>query len=300
MGSVGAFGRDVHSQPGFLAQLELPAQLPRRALAGSVFVGSGDSLAACMLAESHSGGVARAMDPQEFCEAGPLAGSSTAYVVSVSGRTAAGVRAARAAKRSVAVTGCPSSRLARAAGGVVALRARQPELAAGSVAFLESALACVSMVAGSRMPDAAGIFAAAQEGAAGVQLPRRVYFLGNYMTYPLAMYGAAKLYEVLGHDAVHARTEQFFHMELFSARRGDAAVLFEPRNERGRAAASALGDAGMEVVWPEVPAGGVRQLVHCAFFSQLLALYGAQRRGMAECHFVTAGAARGASDRIIY
>ena len=43
-------------------------------------------------------------------------------------------------------------------------------------------------------------------------------FLGNLHTFPIAMFCAAKFYEVMGYDVHYSRIEQFSHMELFSAK----------------------------------------------------------------------------------
>ena len=85
---------------------------------GSVFAGSGDSLAAAMLAEYFSEGRARAMDPSDILRnPGLVSGLHHLYLISVSGRTSANIRAARRfAGTTVAITADPGSRLARAAG----------------------------------------------------------------------------------------------------------------------------------------------------------------------------------------
>ena len=44
------------------------------------------------------------------------------------------------------------------------------------------------------------------------------------------MYCAAKFYELLGYDVHYCRIEQFSHMELFSAKRGDTVIIFEEKN----------------------------------------------------------------------
>ena len=298
MGSIAALRRDIWSQEGMLGSFVPQEPLPRRAQARAVFTGSGDSLAAAMLAEALSGGLARAADPHDlYRDPQP---SRTAYVVSVSGRTSAGLRAARRAGRYVAVTADPSGRLARGASRVVRVGPGGGTLTAGSVTFLESALACASLVAPVRAPRWGPLLGAASRAARAARPSGGLFVLGSRLTYPLAMYCAAKLYEVLGLGARYCRTEQFFHMELFCARPGDAAVLLEEASPRTDRLLRALRGAGIRAVRPPLPRAPVRQIAFCALYSQLLALLEAERRGMEECHFVTAGAARGASDSVIY
>ena len=48
------------------------------------------------------------------------------------------------------------------------------------------------------------------------------------------MYCAAKFYELLGYDAHYCRIEQFSHMELFSAQKGDTVLVFEKQNSHNK------------------------------------------------------------------
>ena len=63
---------------------------------------------------------------------------------------------------------------------------------------------------------------------------KRIFVLGNLFTFPLAMYCAAKFYEILGYDAHYSRIEQFSHMELFSAQKGDTVIIFEEKNPHNK------------------------------------------------------------------
>ncbi len=53
------------------------------------------------------------------------------------------------------------------------------------------------------------------------RVTKRIFVLGNLHTFPIAMYCAAKFYEVLGYNVQYSKIEQFSHMELFSAKTGD-------------------------------------------------------------------------------
>ena len=64
------------------------------------------------------------------------------------------------------------------------------------------------------------------------KVSKRIFVLGNLFTFPLAMYCAAKFYEILGYDAHYSRIEQFSHMELFSAQKGDTVIIFEMAKEK--------------------------------------------------------------------
>ena len=311
--TIDAMERDILSQPESFRRFRPPRSLPEARQRGAVFCGSGDSLASCMLAEAHSGHRARAADPHELAEL-PRPAAGDVYVVSVSGRTEAGVAAARAARRAVAVTSDARSRLAGACGSVIPLRFENSDaVTAGTSSFLDSALTCMSLV--GAFPGGAGAGAAGSafsragseaEGLARLLARRRpVTFLGSAHTYPLAMYAAAKMHEVLGAPARYERTEQFSHMGLFSASPGDAVVVLDGRRTAYNSRlAAALADAGLAAVFPDPgPAGrapGVRQALFYAFVAQLVPLALARKEGRRDCHFVASKRLLRASDGMIY
>lgn len=316
--------------------------IPDGSLDGAIFAGCGDSLAAAMLAEYFSGWRSKAADPSELAEgpapASPPPGRRVPYLISVSGETAANVRAAGAFSDAVAVTANPDSRLAALASGrIVPLDfPRTGVSTAGSISFTSSVLACISLVnPGALRPlarHARSMFERAERDAARIRIRGSLYILGGAMTYPLAMYAAAKFYEVLGYDARHARTEQFHHMEVFSAREGDTVMLFEEPRGRTSDLVGPLREAGLHAfcVSPSDPAaaaddcngadgaaGGVdgsgtggnggrgpharaSRVLYYAFLSQLLTLGIADESDISECHYVSAARLRGASNAAIY
>ena len=149
------------------------------------------------------------------------------------------------------VTANPDSRLAAlATGRIIPLDfPRTGVSTAGSISFTSSVLACLSLVnPGALRPlmrHARSTFERAERDAARIRIRGSLYILGGVMTYPLAMYAAAKFYEVLGYDARYARTEQFSHMEVFSAHEGDTVVLFEEPRGRISDLVGSLGEAGL-------------------------------------------------------
>ena len=335
MNTIDAYRQEIHMQVPYIRSAAFGGggntYLPDPARPDStftIFSGCGDSLVASMLAEYFSGGRSRAMDPSDIIRDARLAESALLYLVSVSGNTAATIRAARRCANPVAVTANPKSRLARAVGGrrrTIPLEFRHTGVTtAGSISFTASALRCISLACGDEpdratvQPSAASrVFERARRDAAATittdaaatgtgRMGGSLYILGNLLTYPLAMYAAAKFYEVLGYDARYARIEQFFHMELFSARRGDTVLMFEEPGSRSGRMAGALGEAGINVANPcGIPKrsglhGPLLQVLYCAFYSQLLTLGMADALGLAECHFVTARDLRSASNAVIY
>ena len=94
-----------------------------------LFVGSGDSYAAGLVAQYLSGGRAMCCYPTDIIQNPAIASGLNVYVVSISGNTKANVLAARAARKigaTTAITARPASRLGSVA---LAPRSRSTRLA---------------------------------------------------------------------------------------------------------------------------------------------------------------------------
>ena len=298
MESLAAYLRDMDLQAEAVDSFVAPAQLSEDEQRRAVFTGSGDSLAAAMLAEAFSDYKVRALDPREIGRNPTIVAGRSLYVVSVSGRTVANVRLART-HGAVAITAVPDSALARAARRTILLSFPNSDtLTAGSISFLNSALVCMSLVRPISPRNAHHILERARRDAAGAPYGDRTYFVGNQHTFPVAMYAAAKTYEILGADAHYARTEQFAHMELFSAKPGDVVVFFDGK-EQVRETADALEGQGISccVVEPRLE-DPISDTIYYTFYAQALPLN--RTGGRDEVHFMDADALRGISDAVIY
>ncbi|HXG73264.1 MAG TPA: SIS domain-containing protein [Candidatus Nitrosotenuis sp.] len=301
MNTIEAFEADIFLQPEFLKKFRGQEQLPEKTLRQSVFCGSGDSLAAAMLAEAFSDYRARAVDPLDAIKNKRLLAGKKAYFVSISGNTVSNIKAAPLAQHSTAITKNPSSRLAEICDDVIALRySDSGVVTSGSVGFLASALTCISLVKKFKMQDPKKLFGLAQSAAKMITPKNRIFILGNQYTYPLAMYGAAKMYEVLGHDAHYERIEQFSHMGLFCARQGDTVILLEQKNKHAQLLAGHLEKLGLHVHQPNIAASKIDQIIFYAFVLQLVALNAAAKLRLSDCHFVTSKKIRTASSAMIY
>ena len=301
MNTIDAFEKDVLLQLEFLKSFKKQKPIPLSKQKNVIFSGSGDSLASAMLAESFSGGIVKAADPLDLYKNKKLVQSRHVYFVSISGNTITNIKVAKIAKRSIAITSKPQSRLADASDDTVVLSAPNSDVfTGGSISFLDSALTCVSLVRKFSIPKSRPLFLKAKSDAKKSLISSRLFVLGNLFTYPLAMYCAAKFYELLGYDAHYSRIEQFSHMELFSAKKGDTVIILEEKNIHNKQLAKNLKQIGINVVHPNVPAEKVSQMIYCIFFSQLIALYEAQKKNRKDCHFVTAKKIRSVSNQMIY
>ena len=298
MGSLAAYLHDVDLQPGAADGFVGPPQLSKTEQSRAVFTGSGDSLAAAMLAEAFSDYRARALDPRVIGRNPSIIRGKSLYVVSVSGRTAANIRLARDCDIT-AITAGADSPLARAAGRVIPLSFPNSDiLTAGSISFLNSALVCMSLVRPVSTYDTRRMLEGARREVSPARMGRRTYFVGNQHTFPVAMYAAAKAYEILGADAHYARAEQFAHMELFSVKEGDSVFVLDDDAATRDVAASLEGEGVSCVVINPHLGDPVADTLYLVFCAQLLPLNHAA--GRTQVHFMEADGLRGISDAAIY
>lgn len=298
--TIDAFEKDIHLQVDFLKSFKKQKPISKPLQKNTIFTGSGDSLISSMLAESFSEGLVSAMDPLDLYNNKHLVKSKRVYFVSISGNTITNIKVAKLTKKPIAITSKSDSRLAKASDDVILLCAPTNHVfTAGSITFLESALTCISLVKPLSISKPEGIFKKAKVDAK-TKVSKKIYVLGNLLTFPIAMFCAAKFYEVLGYDVHYSRIEQFSHMELFSANRGDTVIIFEEKNTHNRQLAKNLTKVGINVIHPNLPSGKIPQLLYCMFFSEFLALYEAKKKRKKDCHFVTAKKIRNVSNQMIY
>ena len=300
MNSIKAYEDDILLQLDFLKSFKKQKTLSPNQQKNILFSGSGDSLVSSLLAESFSAGLVKAMDPLDLYQNKGLAKSKHVYFVSISGNTITNIKVAKIAKKATAITSQSQSRLAKASDNSILLNSPNSGIfTAGSISFLESALTCISLVKNIKIPNVS-LFRKAESSAKKSKISKRIFVLGNLYTFPVAMYCAAKFYEILGYDVHYSRIEQFSHMELFSAKKGDTVIIFEEKNTHSKQLGKNLKKIGINVIHPAIPSEKLSQVIYCIFFSQLISLYEAKKKRKKECHFVTAKKIRDVSNRMIY
>ena len=301
MNTIDAFEKDIELQVDFLKSFKKQKSLSKSLQKNTLFTGSGDSLVSSLLAESFSEGLIRVMDPLDLYKNKHLVKSKRVYFVSISGNTITNIKVAKLTKKSIAITSKSNNRLAKVSDDVILLDAPTHHVfTAGSITFLESALTCISLVKPLSIPKPDGLFKKAKSDAKKARISKKIYVLGNFLTFPIAMFCAAKFYEIMGYDVHYSQIEQFSHMELFSADRGDTVIIFESKNAHNRQLAKNLIKVGINVIHPNLPSGKIHQILYCIFFSQFLALNEARRKRKKDCHFVTAKNIRSVSNQMIY
>jgi fructoselysine-6-P-deglycase FrlB-like protein len=301
MNSLEAYEKDIDLQLDFLKTFSKQKPLSEKQQQTTIFSGSGDSLVSAMLAESFSNGLVSIFDPLDLYKNKRLVKSKNIYFVSISGNTITNIKVAKVAKKAIAITSKLDSRLAKVSNEIILLSAPNSGMfTAGSISFLESALTCISLVTSFTLPQNLKLLLKAKSNAKKFSVSKRIFVLGNLFTYPLAMYCAAKFYEILGYDAHYARIEQFSHMELFSSKKGDTVIIFEESNAHNKQLVSNLEKIGINVIHPQIPSKKIPQMLYCTFFSQLLPLYEAKKKRKKDCYFVLAKDIRNVSNNMIY
>ena len=302
MQTIEAYENDVKMQQEFLTNFKKQKIISQNQQKNTIFTGSGDSLASAMLAESFSNFAVKAVDPLDLLKNNFISKNKTVYFVSISGNTISNIRVAKKSKKSIAITSRPKSRLVMACDDSIILQSPNSDVfTAGSISFLESALTCISLVCPITIPKSPNIYKKAFEEAKKAKFGKRIFIIGNMHTFPLAMYCAAKFYELLGYDAHYERIEQFSHMELFSVKKGDTVIIFEEKNSHNTQLVKNLKKVGLNVIFPNHKfRDKISQIIFYTYFSQLLPLFEAKKIGKKDCNFVLSKKLRQVSDNMIY
>lgn len=302
MKTIEAFENDILLQIPFLQNMILQKLLSVKKQQKTIFCGTGDSLAAALLAESFSNYHTRAVDPLDLLKNPSIIKNKDAYIISISGNTSSNVKAAKLFKNATAITSHPTSKLAKACSKKIILDYPSSGVfTSGSIGFIASALTCISLVSKFRVSGIIELFKKALLESKKVKLGKNIFILGNLQTFPIAMYGAAKFYEVLGSNVHYSRIEQFSHMELFSAKRGDTVIIFEEKNPHNTKMLKNLKKFGLNVFQPKSDTKDkISQVIFFTFISQLIPLFYAKKNRQKECYFVTAKKLRNVSSNMIY
>ncbi len=307
LGAMAALAAEVEGQPEALSRFA--GTRLRKAAPGAVFVGGGDSYAAALAGFYASGGRCLALDPYSLAESPGIAAGLDVYFISVSGRTASNVLAARRvrgiARGTTAITAVGGSKLASSADRVVRLPMTYEPRTPGMLSFALSLLAVLKISSGEGACDFGRAMHNARKDSGRLMASGKgiTYFLGNSLAYPAALYAAAKAYEVLGARAHAELLEEFSHLELFSLRKSDAVNILSSFDQLGMSSrlSRALRKEGYE---SRVVAGrgetNAERLFHAVFASQLWVLARARERNLDRPAFLSGSGRLRVSDAMIY
>ena len=302
MKTIDAFENDIFLQIPYLKKIKPQKQLSKKKQLRTIFCGSGDSLVASLLAEAFSNFRVKAVDPLDLLKNKSLIKNNDIYLISISGNTISNIKVAKNSKSSTAITRNDKSRLAKICSNLILLNYPSSSVfTSGSIGFLSSALTAISLVSKLKVRRFLELYKKASIESKKIKLGKKIYILGNMHTFPIAMYGAAKFYEILGIDAHYERIEQFMHMGLFSAKSGDTVLIFEEKNSHNLRITKNLKKLGLNVYQPNSGTRNkISQVIFFTFFSQLTPLFYAKKNHQKECYFVTAKKIRNVSSNMIY
>jgi len=301
-----AFAREVERQPGSLLKFS-KSSFPK-ARRGSIFVGAGDSYSAAMAGFYASGGSCVAVDPYHLASTPEIAKGADVFLISVSGRTASNLAAARKvrtlARRTTAITSDERSGLAGLVNEVVRLPMRYSPRTPGLLSYSLSLLAVLNISGREGKCDFEGAFRAARRDEGNIRWGEgTTYFLANSLAYPVAMYAAAKTYEFIGVKAHPQLLEEFSHLELFSLGPSDVVNIFsgfDPLRTSSRLAKT-LSHQGYEShTLPSRGGSRTEQLFHAVFACQLSVLRRAGELKLSKPNFLTDAGRLAVSDSMIY
>jgi fructoselysine-6-P-deglycase FrlB-like protein len=272
-----------------------------------IFVGSGDSYVAGLIAEYLTDHKCKCYSPSDLFNS-ELAKSQTYCFVSVTGKTKANIsvakRASERGSKTVAITFNENSKLAQVCDKIVHPNLKMAHTpTAGFGSFVANAVTCLQL-AGITVPKKFNIWhqnavKISQKVLETLVLPAdTVFVLGNNILYALALYASFQMAEFFGTRAVAHKLEEFCHSPIFGLKRNDSVWIMGQKesqvNQRLRMLGLRL--SYIELYSPNI----LTQLFESIFCVQNLMLLLAQRHGLEELQYVTMKDVLKASSDIIY
>jgi fructoselysine-6-P-deglycase FrlB-like protein len=272
-----------------------------------IFVGSGDSYVAGLIAEYLTNHKCRCYSPSDLFNSRFIKDKTYCFI-SVTGKTKANIevarRASQAGVRTVAVTLNRNSQLAQVCKEVVPLKIttiQTPTISFGT--FVASVITCLQIV-GVTIPSKFDIW---QKNGLELSLnllssmifpEQTVYLLGNKTLYAIALYASLKMSEFFCTTAVAHKLEEFCHSPIFGIKKSHQLWIMgqneEPISKRLRRLKLHL--SYVELYRPDI----FTQLFESIFFVQSLMLLMAKKYGYTRLQYVLRQDILKASSDIIY
>ncbi|HEY7777544.1 MAG TPA: SIS domain-containing protein [Nitrososphaeraceae archaeon] len=187
-----------------------------------IFVGSGDSYVAGLIAEYISNHTCTCYSPADLMRS-KIMEEMTYYFISVTGRTRSNIevakRATDAGARTVAITLNPTSELANVCDEIYPLRKAVANTITSYGSFTANVVICLQL-AGISIPRKFQMWHKNARALSSrfdhVNLPKGIlHIVGNDVFYPLAIYASLKMSEFFGVTTVPNRMEEFCHSPVF-------------------------------------------------------------------------------------
>jgi fructoselysine-6-P-deglycase FrlB-like protein len=272
-----------------------------------IFVGSGDSYVAGLIAQFLTNHKCRCYSPSDLSTSRFLQDKTYCFI-SVTGRTKANIEIARRATESgigtVAVTLNENSKLAQVCKQVVPLKITKVNTpTAGFSTFVGNVVTCLQL-AGIIIPKKFDTWyknglELSSSSLESVILPDETsYILGNNLLYAIALYNSFQMAEFFGSTVIAHKLEEFCHSPIFGVKKshdlwilGQNEELISRRLEKLRFRTSYFELYNSDIL---------TQLFESIFFVQNLVLLLARKYGHTELHYVMLKDVLKASSDMIY
>ena len=295
---------EIESELALTARFELDERIdPTRC----VMTGSGDSYVAASIASYLSYYKIMCCYPSALTLNPNILVDKDLYIISISGRTAHNIAAAKLARRSnvktIAITADPQGELAKNCDRIIRINYRKPRvLTSGTASFLSSVLTCISLTT-KVMYNKKNLRRAFETANSMIdnllkKIPdtlSSILFLADGLLYPVACYGSLKVNEVLGIRSFPYSLEEYCHAPLFSIKKEDSVIILNNSESRGASAktVSKFTEKLDRLNYSSISldfsmSSSLSGLFQSIFLVQLLALKMAERNDLTDCFFVQA------------
>jgi hypothetical protein len=250
-----------------------------------------------------------ALDPYELTSSPALALGKNVYFVSVSGRTASNIAAAKAvagfAKETTAVTANPRGGLCDVTDSAMFIPYKFLPRLPGTLSFSLSLLALLKLTEDSFACNFARMYSRAERNAGRIMFSEKgtTHFLGNGAAFPTCLYAALKVYEIMGSAAQCSLLEEFNHSAVFALDRGDTVNIicaFDPLGLGRKLSVSLRSRQFRAFTIPVFGSNPQEQIFYSIFLSQLAVLRRAKSKRLSRAYFIRAPGKLSISDSLIF
>jgi len=280
----------------------------KKILEDCIYVGSGDSYVAGLIAEYLTSHKCRCYSPSDLFNSKFIDGKTYCFI-SVTGKTKANIeiarRATQAGVKTVAITLNENSKLAQICNEIVPLKiTRMQTPTAGFGTFVANVVTCLQ-IAGVVLPQKFDTWH--KKGVKlslnlleSIVLPKEesIYLLGNNILYAIALYTSFQMAEFFGSTSNAHKLEEFCHSPIFGIKKSQYVWVLGQNEAQVSQRLSALGLrlSYIELYNPDI----LTQLFESIFFVQNLILLLSERYGYTELQYVMMKDVLNASSDIIY
>jgi fructoselysine-6-P-deglycase FrlB-like protein len=316
LSSIDVMKREIESQLMLPDNLELTRQID---LSRCAMTGSGDSYIVAEIASYLSKYKITCCYPSTLILNPEILVDKELYIISVSGRTAHNIAAAKVAKKNhiktTAITADPESELGRICDEIVRIKySTRRTLTSGTASFCLSMLTCLSLMSEIKY-NRKGLELAFEIAHNRIdyllkEIPNTtssILFLADGVLYPIACYASLKLNEVLGIRSYPYSLEEYCHAPLFSIKKDDKIIIldgFENNFSQSKIIKNfvkKLKGLNYSLSSLDFPGPTYLDCLFQAIFSvQLLSLKIAGKNGLVDCFFVENQDLLGVSSGCIY